>query len=190
MSELKESTPSTPKPSQQVKERISEASITDSNKADEPTPEEEQPPEGLKVKIPLRLLKRGSKATTSSSKDGATPSKVCKELEANETETTASTGPSEAALWKTRFELYEKDNKRFNLSISIWRRALGNGLQILLGGEYPSFTHVMGKIVNLGLEHLTFGQFQLETMFSKLVKNHTHPFQVFFLHSRENYYII
>ena len=45
----------------------------------------------------------------SSSKDGATPSKVRKELEANEAETTASTGPSEAALWKARFELYEKD---------------------------------------------------------------------------------
>ena len=98
VSEQKESTPSTPKPSQQVKERISEASITDSDKADEPTPEEEQPPQGLKVKISLRLLKRSSKATTSSSKDGATPSKVWKELEANETEATASTGPSEAAL--------------------------------------------------------------------------------------------
>ena len=46
---------------------------------------------------------------TSSSKDGATPSKVWKELEANESEATASTGPSEAALQKARFELYEKD---------------------------------------------------------------------------------
>ena len=46
---------------------------------------------------------------TSSSKDGATPSKVRKELEADEAETTASTGPSEAALWKARFKLYEKD---------------------------------------------------------------------------------
>ena len=46
---------------------------------------------------------------TSSSKDGATPSKVWKELEANEAETTASTGPSEAALRKAQFELYEKD---------------------------------------------------------------------------------
>ena len=34
----------------------------------------------------------------SSSKDGAPPSKVRKELEADNTETTASTGPSEAAL--------------------------------------------------------------------------------------------
>ena len=82
---------------------------TDSYKADEPTPEEEQPPEGLKVKIPLRLQKRGSKAMTSSSKDGVTPSKVWKELEANEAETTASTGPSEAALLKAWFKLYKKD---------------------------------------------------------------------------------
>ena len=109
VSEPKESTSSTPKPSQQVQERVTEASKTDSDKADEPTPEEEQPPQGLKVKIPLRLMKRGSKAATSSSKDGATPSKVRKELEADEAETTALTRPSEAALQKARFELYEKD---------------------------------------------------------------------------------
>ena len=109
VSEPKESAPSTSQPCQQVQERISEASNTDSDKANEPTPEEEQPPQGLKVKIPLKLLKHGSKAMTSSSKDGATPSKVWKELEANETEATASTGPSEAALRKARFELYEKD---------------------------------------------------------------------------------
>ena len=105
----KESAPSTSQPCQEAQEQISEASNTDSDKAGEPTPEEEQPPEGLKVKIPLRLLKRSSKAMTSSSKDGATPSKVRKELEADETEATASTGPSEAALQKARFELYEKD---------------------------------------------------------------------------------
>ena len=109
VSELKESVPSTPKPSQQVQERVTEASNTDSDKADELTPEEEQPPQGLKVKIPLRLLKHGSKAATSSSKDGATPSKVWKELEANETEATASTRSSEAALQKAQFELYRKD---------------------------------------------------------------------------------
>ena len=61
------------------------------------------------VSLPLRLLKLSSKATTSSSKDGATPSKVRKELEADETEATASTGPSKAALQKARFELYKKD---------------------------------------------------------------------------------
>ena len=109
VSEPKESASSTPEPSQQVQERVTEASNTDSDKADEPTPEKEQPPQGLKVKIPHRLRKRGSKAATSSSKDGATPFKVRKELEADEAETTASTRPSEAALQKARFELYEKD---------------------------------------------------------------------------------
>ena len=44
VSELKESTLSTPNPSQQVQEQVTEASNTDSDKADEPTPEEEQPP--------------------------------------------------------------------------------------------------------------------------------------------------
>ena len=41
---LKESAPSTSQPSQQVQEQISKASNTDSDKAEEPTPEEEQPP--------------------------------------------------------------------------------------------------------------------------------------------------
>ena len=109
MSEPKESASSTPEPSQQVQEQVTEASNTDSDKANEPTPEEEQPPQGLKVKIPHRLRKRGSKATTSSSKDGATPSKVWKELEANEAETTVLTEPSKAALRKAQFKLYEKD---------------------------------------------------------------------------------
>ena len=109
VSEQKESTPSTSQPSQQVQEQISEASNTDSDKADEPTPEEEQPLRSLKVRLPLKLLKRDNKATTSGSKDGATPSKVWKESEANEAEATASTGPSEAALCKAWFELYAKD---------------------------------------------------------------------------------
>ena len=46
---------------------------------------------------------------TSSSKDGATPSKVQKEKEAKGAKATASTGPSDAALQKARFELYKKD---------------------------------------------------------------------------------
>ena len=45
----------------------------------------------------------------SSSKDGVTPSKVQKETEAEEAETTTLTGPSEAALSKARFELYQKN---------------------------------------------------------------------------------
>ena len=104
-----ESAPSTSQPSQQVQEQISGAFDTDSGKADEPTPEEEQPPRRLKVKLPLKLLKCGNKAMTSSSRDGATPSKVWKESKAEEAEATASTGPSEAALRKARFKLYEKD---------------------------------------------------------------------------------
>ena len=109
VSEPKESTPSTSQPCQQVQEQISEASNTDSDKADEPTPEEEQPLRSLKVRLPLKLLKRDNKAMTSGSKDGATTSKVQKESEADEAEATASTGPSEAALRKAQFELYEKD---------------------------------------------------------------------------------
>ena len=109
VSKPEESTPSTSQPSQQVKEQSSGASDTDSGKADEPTSEEEQPPRSLKVKLPLGLLKRGHKATTSSSKDGATPSKVQKESAAEEAEATTLTGPSEAALQKAQFELYEKD---------------------------------------------------------------------------------
>ena len=108
-SKPEESAPSTSQPSEQVQEQISGASDTDSGKADEPTPEEEQPPRCLKVRLPIKLLKRGNKAMINSSKDGATPSKVWKELEAEEAETTASTGPSEAVLRKAWFELYEKD---------------------------------------------------------------------------------
>ena len=109
VSEPEESTPSFSQLCHQVQELVSEASNTDSDKTDETTPEEEQPPQSLKVKLPLKLLKHGSKATSSSSKDGATPSKVRKESEANETEATASAGPSEAALWQAQFELYKKD---------------------------------------------------------------------------------
>ena len=106
---LEESAPSTSQPSPQVQEQISGASNTDSGKADKPIPEEEPPCRSLKVRLPLGLLKRSHKATTSGSKDGATPSKVQKESEAKEAETTASTGPSEAALSKARFGLYKKD---------------------------------------------------------------------------------
>ena len=104
-----EPVPSTSQPSPPVQEQISEASSTDSDKADEPAPEEEPPCRSLKVRLPLKLLKRGHQTTVSSSKDGVTPSKVWKEMEAEEAETTASTGPSEAALSKARFELYQKD---------------------------------------------------------------------------------
>ena len=54
-SKLKESSPSTSKTSQHVQEQVTEASNTDSDKTDEPTPEKEPPPRGLKVKITHRL---------------------------------------------------------------------------------------------------------------------------------------
>ena len=107
--EPEKSAPSTSKTSQQVQEQVTEASDTDSDKADELTPEKEPPPRDLKVKITHRLRKRGSKAMTGSSKDGATPSKVRKELEADDAETTASTRPSEATLQTAQFEQYDKD---------------------------------------------------------------------------------
>ena len=104
-----EPVPSTSQPSPQVQEQISEASNTDSDRADEPTPEEEPPRRSLKVRLPLKLLKRGHQTTVSSSKDGVTPSKVWKETKAKEAEVSTLTGPLEAALQKARFELYQKD---------------------------------------------------------------------------------
>ena len=104
-----EPVPSTSQPSPQVQEQISKAANTDSDKADEPTPEEEPPRRSLKVRLPLKLLKRGHQTMASSSKDGVTPSKVRKEMETKEAEVSTLTGPSEATLQKARFELYQKD---------------------------------------------------------------------------------
>ena len=104
-----EAVPSTSQPTSQVQEQISKASNTDSDGADEPPPEREPPRRSLKVRLPLKLLKHGHQTMASSSKDGVTPSKVQKEMEAKEAETTALTGPSEAALSKAQFELYQKD---------------------------------------------------------------------------------
>ena len=106
---LEEPTPSTSQPSQQVPEQSGGASDTNSGRADEPTSEEVPPPRNLKVRLPLGLLKSSHETTTRSPKDGATPSKVQKKPEAEEAETTISTGPSEAALSNARFELYKKD---------------------------------------------------------------------------------
>ena len=129
VSEMKESTPSTSQPCQQVQEKISEASNTDSDKAEEPTSEEEQPLRSLKVRLPLKLLKRDHKVTTTSSKDGATPSKVQKESEANEAEATTLTGPSEAALHKARFELYKKDLLEVQ-EVRAWLLSLDEGEKV------------------------------------------------------------
>ena len=73
------------------------------------TLEREPPRQSLKVRLPLKLLKCGHQTTASSSKDGVTPSKVWKETEAEEAEVGTLTGPSEAALQKAWFELYQKD---------------------------------------------------------------------------------
>ena len=108
-SEPEASAPSTSKTSQQVQEQVTEASDTNLDKTGELTPEKEPPPQDLKVKVIHRLRKCGSKAMTGSSKDGATPSKVRKELEAGDAETTALTGPSEDALKTAQFEQYDKD---------------------------------------------------------------------------------
>ena len=101
--------PSTSQPTPVVQEQISEASNTDSDGADETPPEKEPPRQTLKVRLPLKLLKRSHQTTTSNSKDGVMPSKVWKEPEAEEAEVGTPTGPSEAALQKAWFELFQKD---------------------------------------------------------------------------------
>ena len=92
-----EPVPSTSQSALEVQEQISEAANTDSDGVDEPPPEREPPRRTLKVRLPLKLLKRSHQATASGSKDGVTPSKVRKEPEAEEAEVGTPTGPSEAA---------------------------------------------------------------------------------------------
>ena len=106
---LEEPVPSTSQSAPEIQEQISKASNTDSDGADEPPPEREPPRRTLKVRLPLKLLKCGHQATASGSKDGVTPSKVRMEPEAEEAEVGTPTGPSEAALQKARFELFQKD---------------------------------------------------------------------------------
>ena len=124
-----EPTPSTSQPSQQVLEQNSGASGTDSGRADEPTAEEVSPPRSLKARLPLGLLKCSHETTTSSSKDGATPSKVQKEPETKEAETTFLTGPSEAALKEARFELYKKDLPEVQ-EVHAWILGLDEGEEV------------------------------------------------------------
>ena len=104
-----EPVPSTSQSTPEVQEQISEASSTNSDRADKPPLEKEPPRRSLKVRLPLKLLKRGLQATASGSKDGVTPSKVHKEPEADEAGVGTPTGPSEAALQKAQFELFQKD---------------------------------------------------------------------------------
>ena len=145
--ELEESAPSTSQPSPQVQEQISGASDTDLGKADKPIPEEEPPRQSLKVKLPLGLLKRSHKATTSGSKDGATPSKVQKELEAKEAETTASTGPSEAVLSKAQFQLYKKDLPEVQ-EVRAWILGLDEGEEVTQNALDSSPTFHLRRVAN------------------------------------------
>ena len=95
--------------SQQVQDPAPEDSDTDSNKTREHTPEQERPCQGPKVKVTHQLRKCGGRAVAGDSKDGATPSKVRREMEAEDADTTVPTRPSEAALKAAWFELYDKD---------------------------------------------------------------------------------
>ena len=108
-SKPKEPTPSTSQPSLQVPEQSGGASDTNSGRAEEPASEEVPPPQSLKVRLPLGLLKGSHKTTASGSKNEAMPSKVQKEAEAEESKTASSTRPPEAALSEARFKLYQKD---------------------------------------------------------------------------------
>ena len=92
------------------------SSDTDSGQTEEADPEEAPPPQSLKVRLPLALLKCNRETTADGSQDGATPSKMRKEPRAEEGETawsTGSAGPSKADLSKARFELYQKDRVEF-----------------------------------------------------------------------------
>ena len=103
--------PSTSQSTLPVQEQITKASNTNSNSdgADEPPPEKEPPRRILKVRLPLKLLKRGHQIMANSSKNGVTPCKVRKEPEVEEAEVGTLTGPSEAALQKAQYELFQKD---------------------------------------------------------------------------------
>ena len=101
-----EHTPSTSLSSLRVPGQSSIASDTDSGHAEETTVEEVLPPRSLKVRLPLGHLKRSHETTASGSKNGATPSKVQKEPEAEESETAWSTGPPEVDLSQIHFDLY------------------------------------------------------------------------------------
>ena len=106
---LEEPIPSTSQSTPEVQEQISEASNTDSDGASEPPSGKEPSRRSLKVRLSFKLLKHGHQATVNGSKDGVTPSKVHKEPEADEAGVNTLTGPSEAALQKAQFELFQKD---------------------------------------------------------------------------------
>ena len=69
----------------------------------------------------------------SSSKDGAMPSKVQKEPEAEESETAPLTAPSEEDLSIAQFKLYQKDLPEVQ---DDWAQILGLALEMILLGRY------------------------------------------------------
>ena len=104
--------PSASLASQQVQDPAPEVSDTDSSKTGEHTPEEEWPHWGPKVKVIHQLRKHGHKVAVGDPQDGASPSKVRKEMEAEDADTPAPTGPSEATLRTVQFELNNKDSPK------------------------------------------------------------------------------
>ena len=49
---------------------------------------------------------------------------------------------------------------------------------------------MMSQIVDLRFKHITLRRLQLEAVFSKVIKDHTHSLKMPFQHLRENYHII
>ena len=98
--------PSTSGTSHHVQPQVIKVSDTDSDKAKELAAEKETPPQVLTVKLKHNLRKQ---PRTGSSKDGATPAKMRKEIEVEDTKTTTSTRPSEMDLQAARFKIYDKD---------------------------------------------------------------------------------
>ena len=105
----KEHAPSTSQPSLLAPEQGNNASDMDSGTTEEVIPEEAPSSRSLKVRLPLRLLKRSHETSGSGPKSEATPSKVRKEPEAEEDEIGGPTAPLEADLSEAYFELYQKD---------------------------------------------------------------------------------
>ena len=81
-------------------------------------------------------------------------------------------------------------NKRLNFHVSVRKRTLSNGFQVLLHWKNPFLAHVVSQIVDLGFKHLTLGRLQLEAVFLEVIEDHSHSMQMLFGCLRENYHII
>ena len=49
---------------------------------------------------------------------------------------------------------------------------------------------MMSQVVDLRFKHIALRRLQLEAVFSKAIKDHTHSLKMLFRHLRENYHII